>query len=277
MSDTSQIAIQKEVLPMDRSERAFTEAEVRALLKRAGDLQRLEGGGETDGLSLDEIREIAARVGIEPRFVDAAAAGLGSVDRDPARFHLLGAPQVIEVVRVANRGAVSDEEWGTIVDELQRRFGALGTSDRHGHVLTWGTGDRDLMEVQVSVQSREEVTSIRITRRFEGLVGVSSIVGLFVVLATVVALFTGITLPLAVELALGGGLILVLVAVFRRLYARFVDGQRRQLDEIAARLEVGLRRPAIVGRPAATSASAADEGVETTPTATHRQQPSRTT
>ena len=57
--------------------RIYTDKEISAVLKRATELQGAQGpAGGTSGLSLDELEQIAAEVGIDPNYVKAAALEL---------------------------------------------------------------------------------------------------------------------------------------------------------------------------------------------------------
>ena len=56
--------------------RLFSEKEISRVLKRATELQDVEGPTETTGLSMEELQQIAAEVGIDPRHLAVAVAEL---------------------------------------------------------------------------------------------------------------------------------------------------------------------------------------------------------
>jgi hypothetical protein len=255
---------------MSQENRVYGEEEVRSLLRRAQELQRGEECVAETGLSLDEIREVAARVGIDARYVDAAAAGIGPVESKPGRRFLFGGPSSVEVSRVLKSGELTEDEWGAIVDVLQRDFETLGKTGHHGRSRTWGTGEHDLLEAQVVVQSRENVSAIRVTRRFEGLLALSTIIGSVAVLAgTPIALSilgSILDFPIAAGLLVAAGGVSGLALGVRSLYGRFTRNQQRRLSELVTRIEALTRRDAAQVAPRTDAwsglAEAAPEGLE---------------
>jgi hypothetical protein len=249
---------------MSQGDRVYGEEEVNALLKRALELQTAEGHQPVTGLSLDEIREIAARVGIEPRYLLAAAVDFDRPESEPKKRYLVGGPSAVDVSRVIS-GEIGEEEWGVIVDELQRTFGELGRTDRHGRNRTWGGSDRGLVEIQAAVQSKDGMTSIRLTRRFEGLVGLTVGVGSILSLLASLVVAGALDLPLLAELAIAGGGVSGVGLLFRSLYGRFTRRQRSDLAALLGRLE-GILQESQPARPErverAISAPAEEVGTE---------------
>ena len=229
---------------MSQENRVYGEEEVRSLLRRAQELQRGEEGVAEAGLSLDEIREVAARVGIDARYVDAAAAGIGPVESKPGRRFLFGGPSSVEVSRVLKSGELTEDEWGAIVDVLQRDFETLGKTGHHGRSRTWGTGEHDLLEAQVVVQSRENLSAIRVTRRFDGLLAVSTVTGAVTALVSTMIAASFVDFPIAAELLVAAGGLSGLALGMRSLYGRFTRNQQRRLSELVTRIEALTRRDA---------------------------------
>lgn len=229
---------------MSQENRVYGEEEVRSLLRRAQELQRGESGDAEagTGLSLLEIREVAARVGIDARYVDAAAAGIGPVESRPGRRFLFGGPSSVEVSRVLKGGELTEDEWGAIVDILQRDFETLGKTGHHGRSRTWGTGEHDLLEAQVVVQSHDNLSAIRVTRRFDGLLVISTIVGSATALVSTMIAASFVDLPIAAELLIGAGGLSGLALGMRSLYGRFTRNQQRRLSELVTRIEALTRR-----------------------------------
>ncbi len=107
--------------------RRFDESELALILRQAAELQardsvRPHGGG---GLSLPEIQAIAAEVGIEPGYVQRAAAGLAV--RPPSQLsRIAGGPARIETERTVD-GSVDADTLAAIADATRSEFGEHGT------------------------------------------------------------------------------------------------------------------------------------------------------
>src|SRR5262245_34647164 len=93
----------------------YGDKEVHALLCRAIELQKSAGQtamaapGTGAGLSLAEVAQIAAEVGIDIHHLQAAAAEMQRGGLPGRRVHLFGGPTTIEVERVVE-GEVSAEQ-----------------------------------------------------------------------------------------------------------------------------------------------------------------------
>lgn len=111
--------------------RHYTDEETRRILDLASrlELERDERGrgpsagteGRTpppEGLTLAEIRSIAAEAGIDPRMVDRAAGSLRTVE-DTRGWSLLGAPTSFRFVHEV-RGVVPYEEIPRVLDVVRR-------------------------------------------------------------------------------------------------------------------------------------------------------------
>jgi hypothetical protein len=138
------------------------EREVGRILQRAAALQEQErqrgplSGEGVRGVFLTELKQIAGEVGIDPRYVEAAAAELRSGDEGRGRFLFWGAPVSTEFEQTVE-GEVSVEEWDRLVAKIRRSTGNVGQTSTLGQSLEW-TGQTD----HVSVSPREGRTTIRI-------------------------------------------------------------------------------------------------------------------
>ena len=112
--------------PPDPTERRYTEQELSLILRRATERQALTPRAGGEGLSLAEIQEIAAEVGLSPEEVAVAAAqvraeGAGRMTRAAYELTLpaeLGEPEVEELFdaardRTQSRGTVRREPGGS--------------------------------------------------------------------------------------------------------------------------------------------------------------------
>ena len=137
--------------------REFDDAEVSRILERAAEQQRVAERGalvRQRGTSLAQLQEIAAEVGIDPRFVRAAALEVDVATPDRERKEILGVPRHLEDVRVTV-GTIDDTQWGRIVEELRASFGSHGVVSQFGEIREWASGvstNADSMVVRVKLE-----------------------------------------------------------------------------------------------------------------------------
>lgn len=174
-------------------ERRYTDHEVRAIFGAASadvhdaapatDLER--GGAD---LSLGELKQIAAEVGLDPERVSRAAAALdadggGGVATlrgarpvgeipgtelaglpygaalTPDRRTRLGSPVAISLAVDLPR-APTDAEWHLLVGEMRELFGARGTLTESGSMRDWSNGN-----LHASVEPTESGYRLRMATR----------------------------------------------------------------------------------------------------------------
>ena len=101
------------------SPRRYGDDEVRQLLERATRLQQAgEPEHSEEGVTLAELEEAAAEVGIGPRYIRRAAA-LSSNPVGKPRFAIFGRPSPHRLIQ----GEIGDEDWKSLTVEIQRFLG----------------------------------------------------------------------------------------------------------------------------------------------------------
>jgi uncharacterized membrane protein len=118
--------------------RIFKEKEVSEVLKRAVRLQEREGAGDAagTGLTLAELKQIAAEVGIDPQYVQAALTQLEGDDEEEKTFSLMGGPFKIEMERTVT-GEITASEWEHVVQEIRHTLGEVGKPGQLGSAYEW--------------------------------------------------------------------------------------------------------------------------------------------
>lgn len=91
----------------DQQNRLYSEKEIAALFRRASELQNAETAGTAPGLSFSEVERIARDLGIDPRYVEAAAMDLRAGGSPAEKRSLIGAPVLIEGGRLASKDVQS--------------------------------------------------------------------------------------------------------------------------------------------------------------------------
>ncbi len=138
----------------------YGEEETSAILRRAAELQARRTFQNPDaerGLTLAEIEQAAADVGIRPEFIRAAVA-----EKQMPRSRVVPAG-VTEIHRTV-AGPITESVWRDMVDALQQSFGKVGFATRSGDTFEWQLkSDPDphtRAAVHVIVHSRETGSEI---------------------------------------------------------------------------------------------------------------------
>lgn len=257
--------------------RLFSEKEISGVLRRAAEMQEAAGSADPHGLSLEELKEIAAETGIDPRYVAAAVAELerGATPEDK-KFHFLGGPLSIDLERVVE-GTLSETEWEEMIAETRRTLGSVGTVGRVGQTVEWvnQTGQHQQGHEHLSATSLGGQTRLRLSWRDSKWA--------ILVHATLFALSVqaAVFIPAVLGLSFGGGLFVALslmLGVFfvaRFIYSQIVRRRETKLRALMDRLERIVEAPD--AGPAAVPASTAQiDATLLDETATEEEAPEQT-
>ena len=165
--------------------RRYSDAEVRRLLKYAAERQQSDeagggGGREGGGMTLAALQEVAAEAGIEPRYVQLAAARIDSPEPTGLEHWLAGTALLVRAERIVP-GELRKEDYEQVVAEIQMATDVPGDTTMVGRTLTWRsvTSEHQLRSLQVTVASRNGETRIQAEERLHGYAGMlyGSVVG----------------------------------------------------------------------------------------------------
>lgn len=154
-------------------QRRFSDEEVQDLIRRALALQEKSSGGSSavshpEGLSLDEVRQIASEVGIDPRFVELAASTSGNESERISNWFAGGAYRWRFQQSVP--GEMTDVQRARLIDEIRRTIGRAGeVRDLYG-TMEW-THDDGLGPISVGVRSTDGRTEVDVSGNRSGSVG----------------------------------------------------------------------------------------------------------
>ncbi len=169
----------------------YTEKEIGALIKRATEIQENTHEFFPQGLSLQEIEDIAREIGIDPKHIRSAASELEHQMAAEQRSNFFGAPFLIEQKR-AIRGEISDEDWEELVRQIQRVTGSAGRTTKVGQTRQWHRSVKDMSttieETHLQVASQNNRSTIEIRKYFRGGAYVAYLMGL-VISGTVAGIF----------------------------------------------------------------------------------------
>lgn len=219
------------------SERRFTDDEVAQVLQRASDLDRDSGPATlARGLSLSELRDIAAEAGIDPGMVTRAAAELSSRGpRRPAEA-LFGGSGVVGRTS-ALPGRLDRERLGHLVSVVDAESPAQGTVGEALGSIRWTSSNRFLSR-QVVIQPGESESVVRVeerlaarTRAIVHLLPISYAAGAGLIAAT--QLFTAG----AAQVSITAGATLAGFAIGRGIWTFLRSRSARRVESLLGRLE----------------------------------------
>ncbi len=221
--------------------RLYSDTEISAVLKRAAELQ---GPTDTSGLTLAELEQIAAEVGIDPAFVKTAATELEE-GRTDTGFHFWGGPLTVDLERIVE-GEVSEAKWEEAVAEIRRVFETAGETGKVGRTLEWThcneTGER--MHVTVTPMSGQ--TRIRIFSGLEDWVAAFFHVPILSI-SLVLTILQFIFLHLGPVLETGLALFIMATAFMlaRLAFGALARRQERKARKLLARLDDLMSEPEV--------------------------------
>lgn len=143
-------------------ERRYDDLEMAEILDRATSEQErrpLATPGEGGGLTLHELEQIGAEVGILPARIAEAARALDLSARAPVAERFMGATRSVSRTVQIER-AMTDDEWGRLVADLRRTFNAQGKIESQGALRSWSNSN-----LQVHVEPDGAGYAVRMSTR----------------------------------------------------------------------------------------------------------------
>ncbi len=218
--------------------RRYNEKEVGRIIKRATDLQESEGRANLldRGASIGDIEQIAAEVGVDPRYIRRAVLEIDRGDDRAEEKSLLAGSVPVEIERVIE-GEVTDEQWEMIVQEIRRAQGQLGEIGKLGNSLEWTHKREDATHTQVTLSPRDGQTKIQINYNSEGGAYVSYLVTFLVSALMSLVLMKVLKLSPLIEWPAAIALITSLHLLVRIAWGIFSRSQKLKLTKLANRIE----------------------------------------
>lgn len=221
--------------------RLYNEHEISAVLKRAAELQRTEGPIDTSGLSLAELEQIAADVGIDPAFIKTAAMELDEGRPDEA-FHFWGGPTSVELERIVE-GEMSEAQWEEVVAEIRHVYEVAGETGQLGRTLQWVHRDQTGERAHVTLTPTGGQTRIRIFYRMTDWAVVSHVPVLSLGITLTILQYILLSLGPVLETGLAIFIFAMLHMLARLAFGAIVRRQERKARKLLTRLEDLIAEP----------------------------------
>lgn len=177
---------------MTASERRYGEDEVRRIFAQAaegdadpvgdaGSSQTLAPASASAGLTLRELKDIGAEVGLSHALVERAALDLDRSAEGGIERRTLGVPVSVRHQEMLPE-ELSDEAWDRLVVEIREVFGATGTTSRDGSLRQWRNGNLAVFAEPTAegTRIRMQTTSSDVTGRLMSGVGTAAVGGALV-------------------------------------------------------------------------------------------------
>jgi hypothetical protein len=231
---------------LQSNSKQFTDQQVSAILKRAVELQASRGAAPdiATGISLAQLQQAAAELGIDPAVIAEAASELESGSPPTCRSPIWGGPWAVDLERTVP-GRVTEEEWPAVLQEIRRLTGRLGETTTVGKTFEWSSISPNLLHVTVS--PRDDQTTIRVMGRF------GDCAAIFVpAFAFALPVILGLTvtqhLPALTELGLAVGVLGGVFAAARGGFNALCRRKRQQAQDLLRAVDGLLTRAETVPR-----------------------------
>ena len=185
----------------------------------------------SSGLTLAQLQEIGADIGIPPERIAEAALDVSTRPTSLAQRTFLGAPRSVSRIVPISR-ALTDDEWSRLVVDLRETFGAEGRIREHGALRTWRNGN-----LQVHVEPSGDHYRVRMQTLKGDVYTRLFVAGMALVVSTVALLDAGSSPVRNVMLAgLIGAAGIGLVGYTRALLPRWAALRAAQMEGLAQRI-----------------------------------------
>ncbi|WP_457651215.1 hypothetical protein [Rhodocaloribacter sp.] len=232
--------------------RSFSEEQVRAII--SGAIRRQEAArkvADTDGLTLEEIRRLAAEVGIDPKYVVAAASEMEEGTEETLGTRLLGGPVKVAYERFVD-GRLSEEAIAAMAREIRSVFRRQrGSLEVLGSSFEWVPPPYSDEGLLIKAQSEDGHTRIYISQKFGTWAFLSYF---FLAIPLMLSILFAVTARSTVAFALLAGFA-ALLFVARFTYAMATRKRSEKLRRLADRLEAIAAEHAVPTEPAAREAA----------------------
>lgn len=213
--------------------RTYSRDEITDILRRATELQGSAGDRSGAGLTLDELRQLARDVDIDPRFVEAAAFELARGD-DPAVRTLMGGPLTL-TLRRSVQGPVSNESFARMVTAARRSFGQSGQSSEVGNIREWTAGSPGAASYSFSLTERDGGTDLEVFWA-EGILAVPFIVIPLILCLIALGVIFGELAPGLAGIPIYAAWVAVVLGSARLLFGTIASKRRRSIADLVDRL-----------------------------------------
>lgn len=242
--------------------RIYSEREMNRILKRARELESKQDALPAYGLTLEELQQIAAESGLDPRLVATAANELERRGGRGGFLTQLTGPLSIQQERTLP-GELTEAQWEAMVAEIRQSYDAVGTPGKLGQTFEWTFRNPRGQQLQVSATPRDGKTHLRVYAHYA-----RSALSFYAPLLSM-ALAIGINLSVAADFPAAGGiafslaLLASLFMVARFAFGHYAARQERKANRLLDRLERLMPLPTEMPASATTTSASVPTEADT--------------
>ena len=226
--------------------RKFDEKEVALIFRQATELESpVEGQREASsgsdlggGLDLQELKEIAVQVGVDPIRVDQAARSLMIQPRGSPLSVFVGTPTHIEMESELDV-TLNDEIRGDLLREIRAVMDRQGVTEGQSGSLEWKVED-ELGGRYVTISPSSAGTRLSVMGRFKSAEHVGAAVGAMIMGAGALAVLGSIQLVGALGFLLAPIVAVGAIVIPRSILGRLVTRETQRISRLATRLRALL-------------------------------------
>tara|TARA_R110002096_G_scaffold435983_1_gene664824 strand:- start:1458 stop:2267 length:810 start_codon:yes stop_codon:yes gene_type:complete len=217
------------------NDKLYSQKEIKALLQKATELQKENIGQTEDGLTLEELEQIAADSGIDPMYIREAISRQNSGIPESSGFHLLGAPLSLEVGREVPY-EMSMDDWELVVQEARRTFNKSGGTVQHlGKSFEWMSPDHKFIHASLTATPLKNKTRFYVSSHY-GKIAFFAYYFPFVLLIMGLGIFLGsASLPPLINIAIAVASITSVFAGSRYFFGKWVQSRKKKMDDMITR------------------------------------------
>lgn len=150
------------------NERTFSKQEIQKILNKASEIQTQKDlYGDRDGLSEDELLNIAQEVGIDQDSLLQALENFENPVLDSSFKWFSGSSKVQDISYV--NGEVTLENWDDIVQEIRKVNGGIGKTSQIGASFEWEQRMKEIGYKHISFTPKDGKTKIQFVAGWSGL------------------------------------------------------------------------------------------------------------
>ncbi len=180
----------------------FSKQEVSDILRKASEIQTQKDlYGDREGLSRQELEQLAKEVGIDPDSLQKAIQSKDSVEFKDSFNWISGTSKIQDVAVV--EGEVSKENWDEIIREIRKVIGGIGKDSYQRNSFEWEQRLKEIGYRHISLTPKDGQTTIQYVYSWRGIRFMSNMFGFMIPSMFAVGSFADSGYPLLAFILIG--------------------------------------------------------------------------
>jgi len=224
--------------------RTYDKKEISVIIRRAIELKQRQARerdgvshtGKEQGVTIEDLQQVASELGIEPEYVMAAAQEMEGEGKIRIAKGIWGAPGFIGVEHTVE-GVISESTWDELLAEIRRVVGEMGRAEKIGDSLEWRGS-----HTHVTISTRDNKTVIRAGWESRQTLLLSYVLTFEAALISLAMLLPALLLPNEIRVAMAGGGVVGAGFLAREIAYRWACRKHARLQEIVGHLTAAVQQ-----------------------------------